>query len=137
MDLLLHHLVEEQVERTPDRVVLVEQQLQFANDNAPLDKEGRGLNRSASSITNDQPSGLTVSITYDELNRKSRVLAGILKKRSVQTDTLVGIMMERGIDMITGIIAILKAGGPIYLLSRDTPRSASASCWPMQKPQSC
>jgi amino acid adenylation domain-containing protein len=51
------------------------------------------------------------TITFKELNKRSNQLAGLLRARGVTTDTIVGIMMERSIEIVVGILAILKAGG--------------------------
>ncbi len=50
-------------------------------------------------------------MTYRELNQKSSQLAHLLRKKGVQPDTIVGLMVERSIEMIVGILGILKAGG--------------------------
>ncbi len=51
------------------------------------------------------------SITYKELNEKANQLASSLRERGVKPDTFVGIMVERSIEMMLGILAILKSGG--------------------------
>jgi amino acid adenylation domain-containing protein len=53
----------------------------------------------------------TISITYGELNRKANRLARVLREKGVQPDSIVGLMVERSLEMIIGIFAILKAGG--------------------------
>ena len=50
-------------------------------------------------------------LTYRELNARANGLARVLREKGVQPDRLVGIMVERSLDMIVGIMAILKAGG--------------------------
>ncbi|MCU0286656.1 MAG: amino acid adenylation domain-containing protein, partial [Acidobacteria bacterium] len=59
-----------------------------------------------------------VSLTYRQLNEQSDRLAGLLIEKGVLpdnivaiTDNIVAIMMERSIEMITGILGILKSGG--------------------------
>lgn len=51
------------------------------------------------------------SLTYQALNRRANQLAHFLRAAGVQPDTLVGLCVERSVDMIVGILAILKAGG--------------------------
>jgi tyrocidine synthetase-3 len=51
------------------------------------------------------------SLTYRELNYKSNQLAGALREKGVVPGTIVGIMAERSLEMIIGIIGTLKAGG--------------------------
>ncbi|MGG1674003.1 amino acid adenylation domain-containing protein, partial [Paenibacillus sp. NRS-1783] len=50
-------------------------------------------------------------LTYRELNERANRLARTLRIHGVTTDRLVGLMMERSVDMIVGIFGILKAGG--------------------------
>nr|WP_261378279.1 non-ribosomal peptide synthetase [Paenibacillus agilis] len=50
-------------------------------------------------------------VTYQELNEKANRLAHHLKQKAVGKNVLVGIMGERSVETIIGILAILKAGG--------------------------
>jgi amino acid adenylation domain-containing protein len=50
-------------------------------------------------------------ITYRELNERANQLAHYLMKLGVGAETLVGICVERSIEMIVGLLGILKAGG--------------------------
>ncbi|WP_024692561.1 condensation domain-containing protein, partial [Pseudomonas syringae] len=50
-------------------------------------------------------------LTYRELNEQANRLAHALRKQGVQPDSRVGICVERGTDMVVGLLAILKAGG--------------------------
>lgn len=50
------------------------------------------------------------SLTYNELNIKSNKLAHYLKLRGVEQGTNVAICMDRSIDMILGLLSILKIG---------------------------
>src|SRR5476651_356951 len=50
-------------------------------------------------------------LTYRELNEQANRLAHTLRKQGVQPDSRVGICVERGAEMIVGLLAILKAGG--------------------------
>ncbi|MGD2092758.1 MAG: amino acid adenylation domain-containing protein [Candidatus Aminicenantes bacterium] len=62
-----------------------------------------------------------VFITYNELNQKSNQLAHLLKARGTGTGTIIGIMMERSPGMLTGILAVLKAGGSYLPLEPGYP----------------
>ena len=53
-------------------------------------------------------------LTYRELNTKANQLAHYLQEQGVTPETLVGICVERSLEMIVGLLAILKAGG-VYL----------------------
>ncbi|MEE4150888.1 syringopeptin non-ribosomal peptide synthetase SypC, partial [Pseudomonas viridiflava] len=50
-------------------------------------------------------------LTYRELNQQANRLAHALRKQGVQPDSRVGICVERGAQMVVGLLAILKAGG--------------------------
>ncbi|WP_236640252.1 non-ribosomal peptide synthetase, partial [Pseudomonas syringae] len=50
-------------------------------------------------------------LTYRELDQQANRLAHALIKQGVQPDSRVGICVERGADMVVGLLAILKAGG--------------------------
>ncbi|RML32462.1 AMP-binding protein, partial [Pseudomonas syringae] len=50
-------------------------------------------------------------LTYRELNEQANRLAHALRKLGVQPDSRVGICVERGAEMVVGLLAILKAGG--------------------------
>ncbi|MEO7535571.1 MAG: non-ribosomal peptide synthase/polyketide synthase, partial [Ferruginibacter sp.] len=49
-------------------------------------------------------------LTYKELNERSNQLANYLRSRGVKEEMLVPICVERSIEMIVGILGILKAG---------------------------
>jgi amino acid adenylation domain-containing protein len=51
------------------------------------------------------------AISYAELDRRSNALAWRLRRRGVSTDTPVAVAIERGPDLITALLAVLKAGG--------------------------
>ncbi|WP_334190225.1 amino acid adenylation domain-containing protein, partial [Noviherbaspirillum sp.] len=51
------------------------------------------------------------SLTYCALNAQANRLAHYLRRKGVKPDTLVAICMERSIDMVVGLLAVLKAGG--------------------------
>jgi amino acid adenylation domain-containing protein len=51
------------------------------------------------------------AITYKELNEQSNRVARFLIEKGVLADSIVGIMMERSVEMIIGIFGILKSGG--------------------------
>ena len=61
------------------------------------------------------------SITYSELNAKSNQLARMLRVSGVDSDGLVGIMVERSFEMIIGILGILKAGGAYVPIDPEYP----------------
>jgi amino acid adenylation domain-containing protein len=99
-DKTIHRLFEEQAERTPDNTALV---------------ETAGI-KYRSYMTH------MTYITYRQLHEKSNRLAYLLIEKGVQPDTIVGIMMERSVDMVIGILGILKAGGAYMPVDPEYPQ---------------
>ena len=63
-------------------------------------------------------------LTYGELNRKANQLAHyLITEKQVKPDTLVGICVERSLEMVVGILAILKAGGAYVPLDPEYPEA--------------
>jgi len=62
------------------------------------------------------------SITYAELNAKANQLAHYLRERQIGPDQLVGICVERSLEMVIGLLGILKAGGAYVPLDPSYPR---------------
>jgi amino acid adenylation domain-containing protein len=60
-------------------------------------------------------------LTYRELDLQSNQLANYLIKIGVQTNTLVGICVERSLSMVVGLLGILKAGGAYVPIDPDYP----------------
>jgi non-ribosomal peptide synthetase component F len=83
-DKTIHQLFARQVEKTPNQIAVV----------GPLQLKYRTY------------------ISYKELNEKTDQLAEILRGNGVQADTIVGLMAERSIETIIGILGILKPGLP-------------------------
>ncbi|SHE79580.1 fengycin family lipopeptide synthetase D [Seinonella peptonophila] len=59
--------------------------------------------------------------TYHQLNQKANQLAHRLKEYGLQQEQLVGLMVDRSVEMIVGMIAVLKAGGAYLPLDPDYP----------------
>src|SRR5699024_6652021 len=60
-------------------------------------------------------------LTYKKLNERANKLARMLKSEGIGSDQLVGIIVERSLDMIVGILGILKAGGAYLPIDTDYP----------------
>ncbi|MFN6485611.1 amino acid adenylation domain-containing protein [Nostoc sp. DedQUE02] len=60
-------------------------------------------------------------LTYKELNCRANQLAHYLKSLGVVADVLVGICVERSIEMVVGLLGILKAGGAYLPLDPEYP----------------
>ncbi len=90
-DKTIPHIFAEQAHRFPDHMAII----------APKNGEGQ--------------------VTYSELNKKSNQLAHVLLSKGVSPDTIVAIMVERSIEMIIGILGILKSGGAYLPIDPDYP----------------
>jgi amino acid adenylation domain-containing protein len=90
-DKTIRELFARQVEKTPAKIAIV------------------GSRQLA--VGSKKKNGEMVQLTYGELNRKSNQFARLLREKGAGPDIIVGIMMERSLDMIIGILGILKAGG--------------------------
>ncbi len=62
------------------------------------------------------------ALTYGELNRRANALAHNLQASGVGPDVLVGVCMERSIEMVVALLGILKAGGAYVPLDPAYPR---------------
>ncbi|UCH96789.1 MAG: AMP-binding protein, partial [Candidatus Aminicenantes bacterium] len=99
----IHQLFAGQVERIPDHIAV-----KGAHELHELHEKGtRGL--------------APLYISYKELNQQASQLAYLLIEKGVHPDTIVGIMMERSIEMIMGILGILKAGGAYLPIDPQYP----------------
>lgn len=61
------------------------------------------------------------TITFDELNRRANQLSHHLRSLGVGSETLVGICLNRSLEMMVGLLGILKAGGAYVPLDPDFP----------------
>ncbi|UCH95996.1 MAG: amino acid adenylation domain-containing protein [Candidatus Aminicenantes bacterium] len=60
-------------------------------------------------------------LSYRQLNEKSNQLAHLLKEKGVKPNNLVGIMTDRTVDTVIGIVGILKSGGAYLPIDPETP----------------
>lgn len=65
-------------------------------------------------------------LTYRQLNTKANQLAHHLQKLGVALDVLVGICVERSLEMVVGLLGILKAGGAYVPLDPAYPQERLA-----------
>ena len=65
-------------------------------------------------------------LTYKELNRRANQLAHYLQTLGVRPDMLVGLCMERSLDMVVGLLGILKAGGAYVPVDATYPSERQA-----------
>ena len=60
-------------------------------------------------------------VTYRELNARSNQLANSLQEHGVGPEVLVGVFLERSVEMVVGLLGILKAGGGYLPLDPEYP----------------
>ncbi|MEL6454603.1 MAG: amino acid adenylation domain-containing protein [Cyanobacteria bacterium J06623_5] len=105
-DLCIHQLFEAQVARTPNAIALIHKQ-------AHKDQQ----------------------LTYQALNDRANHLASHLQSLGIAPDALIGLCVERSIDMIVGLLGILKAGGAYVPLDPTYPQERLAMMVADAQPQ--
>lgn len=61
-------------------------------------------------------------MSYAELHRESEILATLLSERGIGADSLVGVAMERSLELVVALLGILKAGGAYVPIDPDHPQ---------------
>ena len=95
-DLCVHQLFELQVERTPDATAVV----------LPAEAAHDGRRQ---------------ALSYGVLNERANQVAHYLQKEGVGPETLVGLCVERSLEMVIGLLGILKAGAAYVPLDPSYP----------------
>ncbi|MCP4402295.1 MAG: AMP-binding protein, partial [bacterium] len=96
-DRCIHEVFEAQVEQTPNAVSVV----------FPSVGSGHGKEK---------------QMTYRELNVRANQLAHYLRALKVGPDVVVGLCIERSLEMVVGLLGILKAGGAYVPLDPAYPQ---------------
>ncbi|MDN4111432.1 amino acid adenylation domain-containing protein [Paenibacillus polymyxa] len=60
-------------------------------------------------------------LTYRQLNERANQLTRRLRKEGIGRESIVGILSERSVDMLVGVLAVWKAGGAYVPLDADYP----------------
>ncbi|MCX7923437.1 MAG: amino acid adenylation domain-containing protein [Clostridia bacterium] len=117
---LLSHITDNPDTKLSEVVMLSQEEEQLLLSGFNLTKVDYPKDRTVQQIFDEQvklnPDNIAVvfedrSLTYRELNERATSAALLLKQRGVGAESIVGIMLERSIEMIVGIVGILKAGG--------------------------
>ncbi len=61
------------------------------------------------------------SLTYAELNRRANQLAHHLRNMGIGPEVIAGLCVERSLEMVVGLLGVLKAGGAFLPLDPDYP----------------
>ena len=62
------------------------------------------------------------SLTYRELDERSNQLANYLQQFEIKPDSMIGLSVDRSVEMIICLLGILKAGGTYVPLDPDFPK---------------
>ncbi|HET6976573.1 MAG TPA: amino acid adenylation domain-containing protein [Pyrinomonadaceae bacterium] len=62
------------------------------------------------------------TLTYRELNNRANQLANFLKRQNVGPDVMVGVCLERSLEVVVAMLGILKAGGAYVPLDPAYPQ---------------
>jgi amino acid adenylation domain-containing protein/thioester reductase-like protein len=65
-------------------------------------------------------------LTYQEVNSRANQLARYLRELGVGPEVLVAVSLERSVEMVVGLLAVLKAGGAYLPLDPDYPKDRLA-----------
>ncbi len=93
---------------------------------APREAPGRCVHELVAEQAARTPDAASVAcgsaaLTYAELDHRSDVLARALRERGVRPETAVGLCVERSVEMVVGLLGILKAGGVFVPLDPQYP----------------
>jgi len=69
----------------------------------------------------DTPPEAALRLTYAELGARSNRLARLLRSLEVGPNIPVGVCLERGLDLVVAVLAVLKAGGAYLPLDPNYP----------------
>lgn len=61
------------------------------------------------------------ALSYQELDKTTNQLARLIRQFNIQSDSLVGLFLERSIETVIAILAVLKAGGAYLPIDPNTP----------------
>ena len=62
------------------------------------------------------------TLTYRELNARANQLARVLRTRGLKPDHLIGIMVNRSVDMVIAALGVWKSGGAYVPIDPEYPR---------------
>ena len=65
-------------------------------------------------------------LTYRELDHRANVLASELQKKGLKPEALVGLYVDRSLEMVVGLLGIMKAGGAYVPLDPSFPKDRLA-----------
>ncbi|MCK5059263.1 MAG: amino acid adenylation domain-containing protein, partial [Candidatus Aminicenantes bacterium] len=118
-DKTIYRLFEEQAARTPEKTALL-QSSELNRQQFPEHAATRGRGELAYPV--DQETNGTC-LTYKQLNERANRLARVLRAKGVKANSIVGIMLERSVELIESLYAVLKTGGAYLPIDPEYPES--------------
>lgn len=120
------------------RLTLADQQ--FTTQTQAAYPRDRCIHQLIESQANQTPEATAVtfqdsSITYAELNQRANQLAHCLRSRGITPGKPVALCLHRSIEMVIGILAVLKASAAYVPLDPTYPESRLAYCLQDTNPQ--
>ena len=108
-----------------------QQLLGFSQRSQPVSPPRSCLHELFEAQVEQRPDAVALSceeeqLTYSELNARANRLAHSLRALGVGADVLVGICVERSVEMVVGLLGILKAGGAYVPLDPAYPEERLA-----------
>ena len=100
----IHELIEAQAKKTPDAIAV-----QFNHRPEGADGATQGFEENLRDVS------------YKELNKRADEVAKILIGQGVKPGTLVGLFVNRSVEMLVGLLGVLKAGGAYLPLDPSFP----------------
>ncbi|MBV6449477.1 MAG: D-alanine--poly(phosphoribitol) ligase subunit 1 [Anaerolineales bacterium] len=108
----VHELFEAQAKKTPDAVAV---QYDHRPEGAAL-----SVSKGLDGETQMRDENLR-DVTYKELNKRADDVAKVLVAQGVKPNTLVGLFVSRSVEMLVGLLGVLKAGGAYLPLDPSFP----------------
>ena len=135
LQMLLQAMVADPEQRLSDLSLLTNQERQQLlvewNDTAADYPQGQCIHQLFEAQVEQTPEAVAVvfaheQVTYRELNRRANQLAHHLRALGVGPEVLVGLCVERSLEMVVGLLGILKAGGAYVPLDPTYPQERLA-----------
>ncbi|HEY0607317.1 MAG TPA: amino acid adenylation domain-containing protein, partial [Herpetosiphonaceae bacterium] len=126
---LLQTFIADPAQRLADLSPLTGTEQQLLQDwnatgrDVPFDRTFQQLFEAQTARTPDAVAALyaDLRITYAELNRRANQLAHLLIEQGVGPETVVALLANRGVEFLTAVLAIFKAGGAYLPLDPHHP----------------
>lgn len=66
------------------------------------------------------------TLTYEELNTKSNQLANYLREQNIEKEDMIGLLLDRSLDMVVAILGVLKSGAAYLPIDPKLPQDRIA-----------